>query len=217
MTASKLLPYLLVTALSFGQAALAELTIYPSAHDTKPLQPGTAMPAFSVTDVNGDSVVFDGQPSARPMVLITFRGGWCPYCNTQLQELRHVLPELSQKADVYFFSGDRPEALYAGLEDQTQEEIKGLGYTILSDADLHAASALGIAFKESAIKAGAMKLFLDLKQSSIAKHRALPVPAIFIVDTQGTIVYTYADPDYKNRLAPAELISALNSSTEPTS
>jgi peroxiredoxin len=181
------------------------LRIAPSAEATEPLQPGTTAPSFTVRAVDGSEFRFDPAALERPVLLITFRGGWCPYCNAQLAGLRKVLPEIRQGGvDVLFLSGDRPELLYSSLAQDTQERIEGLDYQILSDAQMRAASALGVAYKvpgetKSSFERGGR----DVGGSSIDLHSALPVPAVFVVDAGGVIRFTYANPDYRVRL-PAE-------------
>jgi len=169
------------------------------------LQAGERAPAFTAYEVDGSEFNFDPNNLDSPTLLITFRGGWCPYCNAQLAGLRKVLPEIRQGGmDVMFLSGDRPEMLYSSLRQDTQDAIGDLDYHILSDANMSAASALGIAnrvpdgTKDRYVQGGR-----DIEESSIDLHQALPVPAVFVVDTDGEIRFVYANPDFRVRL-PAE-------------
>jgi peroxiredoxin len=191
----------------------AELAaIAASANEVKPLQTGEMAPRFTVRTVDDEPFVFDPENLDAPAILITFRGGWCPYCNMHLSELRNVVPELRDKGiDVYFLSGDRPELLYASLKRETQDEIDGLGYTILSDANIEAARALGIAFKaaESTI-AGREAKGQDIDGSSMKNHGVLPVPAVYVIDTNGMVTYSFVEPDYKIRLPAEDLLQAAS-------
>jgi peroxiredoxin len=157
--------------------------IAASAEDVQPIRSGDMAPGFTVRTVDDEPFIFDPENLAAPTILIIFRGGWCPYCNMHLSELRHVVPELeAQGIDVLFLSGDRPEMLYASLKRETQEAIDGLGYTILSDANIEAATALGIAFRvaDSTIQ-GRLDSGKDIGGSSMMNFHALPVPAVFKV------------------------------------
>ncbi len=187
----------------------ADVPVADTAEEIQPLGVGDDAPYFSVRDVNDEVVEFDPASLKRPTILITFRGGWCPYCNLHLSELRHVLPELTeQDIDVFFLSGDRPEQLVASLKPETQSDVEALDYTLLSDADAAAAIALGIAFR--APKMTSVKLRTigrDIDGSSIDRHGVLPVPAVFAVGTDGKVAYAYTNPDYKERLSPEELLS----------
>ena len=191
----------------------AELAaIAASANEVKPLQTGELAPRFTVRTVDDEPFVFDPENLDAPAILITFRGGWCPYCNMHLSELRNVVPELRDKGiDVYFISGDRPELLYARLKRETQDEIDGLGYTILSDANIEAARALGIAFKaaESTI-AGREAKGQDIDGSSMKNHGVLSVPAVYVIDATGMVTYSFVEPDYKIRLPAEDLLTAAS-------
>lgn len=181
-----------------------------SAEETRPLEAGDRAPAFTVRTVTGEPYEFAPDALERPTILISFRGGWCPYCNLHLSELRTVIPELREMGfDILFLSNDAPADLYESLERETQEDIEGLDYTILSDAEIAAGRALGTAFR---IDSGLMD-YLDRKGrnysgSSIGKHNALAVPAVYVVDTTGRIVFDYVNPDYKVRLPAEDLLAA---------
>jgi peroxiredoxin len=207
---------LLVTAFTCTQAiqvVAADMDgIAASAEEVEPVMAGEMAPKFTVRTVDDEPFVFDPENLDRPAVLVTFRGGWCPYCNMHLSELRHVVPELRSKGiDVYFLSGDRPELLYSSLKRETQDDIDGLGYTILSDADMNAARALGIAFRVPATMFGYFEeRDRDIQDSSIEKYEALPVPAVYVIDTSGEVRFSFVEPDYKVRLPADDLMAAAS-------
>jgi len=195
---------LLASLLPFG-AAFA-LTIAERAEDVKPLKEGDRAPAFTVRTVEGRDYRFDPENLEQPTLLITFRGGWCPFCNTHLQELRHVVPELkAQGYEVLFLSADRPEILYASLK----EENRDLGYTILSDSKMEASNALGIAHRNTPTSIQRLKeKGLDMEVISGETHHALPAPSVFLIDTEGVIRFAHVDPDYRRRLSADEIRAA---------
>ena len=191
------------------QSGHAGATVAATAGDVAPLLAGEPAPRFTVQTVDSDDFVFDPGALERPAIIITFRGGWCPYCNLHLSELRHVVPEIAAlDIDVLFLSGDRPELLFESLEMETQADIDGLGYTILSDANANAALAFGIAFK-------APERYLerlpergnDIVDSSMDRHGVLPVPAVYAVDQSGDIAFAFVEADYKVRLPADELLA----------
>ena len=189
----------------------ADAPIANTAEQAQPLQAGQNAPLFTVRTVDNEAFVFDPRNLERPAVLITFRGGWCPFCNMHLSELKDVVAEIdSLGVDVLFLSGDRPELLYQSLSRETQEDIAGLNYTILSDADAQAAIALGIAFKASQQTIDRrLEKQEDIDDSSMLRHGVLPVPAVFAVGTDGVIAFTFADPNYKVRLPSDELMTVV--------
>ena len=208
LAAALILSLLVSNSVQFGHA---DVPVAATADEIQPLAAGDKAPFFVVETVDGELFAFDPRKLARPVVLITFRGGWCPYCNLQLSEMRDVIPQIdAMGVDVLFLSGDRAERLYASLSRETREDIGDLKYTILSDADVQAARALGIAFKASDLTLAKRRAadgdeFLG---SSMARHGVLPVPAVFAVDANGTITFAHADPDYRVRLAGDKVIAA---------
>ena len=190
----------------------ADAPIAAAAAEIRPLGVGDAAPFFTVETVAGDRFDFDPAKLEKPVVLITFRGGWCPFCNMHLSDLRRAVPQIAAMGiDVLFLSGDRPELLYKSLTRETQEDIEGLDYTILSDANAQAAIALGIAFRAS--DRTIQRRYDrgdDIAKSSMERHRVLPVPAVFAISREGVITYAEANPDYKVRVTGEELVEAAS-------
>ena len=187
----------------------ADVPIAESAELAQPLAAGQLAPRFEVRTVENKPYVFDPRELERPVVLITFRGGWCPFCNMHLSELKDVVSDIDALGvDVLFLSGDRPDLLYSTLGRETREDIAGLDYTILSDADAQAAVALGVAFKASQRTIDRRnEKGQDIDDSSMMRHGVLPVPAVFAVAKDGFIAFAYANSDYKVRLPADELLA----------
>jgi peroxiredoxin len=201
---------LLVSSLCVSIPMTIAAELPSSADETSPLRTGDSAPEFTVRTVENDPFHFDPASLESPVVLISFRGGWCPYCNLHLSELRTVIPQIREMGfDVLFISNDRPEILYSGLKDETKEDTEGLDYTILSDAELNAAIALGTAFETSTkLKSWLNDTGKDYKESSIARHNGLAVPAVYIVDMNGQIVFDFVNANYKVRLSADDLLKA---------
>lgn len=196
-------------ALTLCAGAPSASSLPASAQDTKPLRTGEQAPAFTVRTVGDTEFNFDPAALERPVVLISFRGGWCPYCNMHLSELRTVIPNIRALGyEVLFISNDPVANLHAGLADQTREDIDGLDYTILSDAELNAAVAFGTAFQMAPEYAAKLReMGKDIEESSITRHNALAVPSVYVVAQSGEIVYDYVNADYKVRLSADELLA----------
>jgi peroxiredoxin len=126
----------------------------------KPLAVGTMAPGFTVREADGRPFNFDPAKLSRPTLLVFYRGGWCPYCNTHLKDLRTVVPKLNQEGyDVLFLSTDRPEILKSSLAEP-------MDYHLLSDNEVHAARAFGIAYRlDDATYAKYQTYGLDLEQT----------------------------------------------------
>lgn len=198
------------------QRGHAEAAVAASAELVEPLQTGQKAPRFVVRSVDDEPYAFEPQELDRPVLVITFRGGWCPYCNMHLSELHKVVPEIAaMNVDVLFLSGDRPEMLYQSLAAETQTAIAELDYTIYSDANAEAAIALGLAFQapDRTIQRRADNGD-DVAGSSMLKRGVLSVPAVYAVDKSGMIVFDFVEPDYKVRLPADELLAVARDIVE---
>ena len=198
----------LVCSLSVQQCHAGEM-IAQSAAETQPLKSGQQAPSFVVRNADNEEIAFDPDSLERPVVLIAFRGGWCPFCNMHLSELRTVVPEISAMGiDVLFLSGDRPDMLYTSQLADMHVNIAELDYQIYSDADANAAIALGVAFKVSAKTINRRnEKGEDIEDSSMLKHGVLPVPAVYAIDKTGLIRFDFVEPNYKVRLPAEELLA----------
>jgi len=175
---------------------------FNDANDVTPLLPGMKIPAFSAQTPSGTTVKFDPENLNKPFVLTFYRGGWCPYCNAHLGEMRTLEQTLTEMGfDVYFISPDSPDHLVNSLKDQ---DLKGqVDHQLLSDADMSVAKAFKIAFKVDDATVEKYKQWnIDLEKASGHDHHLLPAPATFVVGTDGVIQFQYVNPDYKIRLAP---------------
>ena len=104
----------LVCSLSI-QHGHADVPIAATAEDIQPLRESQQAPRFTVEAVGGDMVDFDPRSLERPAIVITFRGGWCPFCNMHLSELRHVIPAINDLGvDVLFLRLVHPVFLPRG-------------------------------------------------------------------------------------------------------
>jgi len=180
--------------------------IFATPEEVRPVLPGMTMPAFAVVDVDGNRHEIDPAGLEKPIVLTFYRGGWCPYCNMHLAELRTAEEELREMGfDVWFVSPDKPELLAEGQDAET-------GYRLLSDPGMNAAQALGIAFRvDDASHERYIGFGMDLNERSGDDHRALPAPATFIIGSDGIVQFGYVNPDYSVRLAPEVLLAAAQS------
>jgi peroxiredoxin len=178
------------------------------AASVRPLAVGTSAPAFEARRPDGTPYRFDPAARSAPAVLVFYRGGWCPFCNTHLGELSQAETVLRKRGyEVLFLSADRPEILRSSLDDETERDAAG--YTLLSDSEAAASRAFGVAFRvDDATFRKYQSAGLDLEQAAGNALHILPVPAVFIVDARGVIRFAHANPDYRVRLSAAALLAA---------
>lgn len=184
--------------------------IHASADQVQPLLVGMKAPGFMVRDVKSQPYNFIPGTQTKPIVLIFFRGGWCPYCNLHLSELRLAETKLKEMGfDIWFISIDKPELLLASLDDPD------IGYTIYSDSALNATRAFGLAFRvDDELNERYLSYDIDLEGASGENHHVLPAPATYIIGTNGIINFAYINPDYKVRLHPEILLAAARAYSE---
>lgn len=205
---------IMVILLAISNASAAEsevsmktddsISIPSKAEDIQPLSVGAMVPSLTLEDADGNVFDFNKAIKKQPAVVIFYRGGWCPYCNLQLGQLQTVEPNLLELGyQILAISPDRPKKLAESSDKQH------LTYTLLSDSTMKAAKAFGIAFRVDDETINKYRGYgIDLEAASGQTHHLLPVPAVFIVGTDGTINYRYTNPDYKVRLSPDELLKA---------
>jgi len=175
-----------------------------SPQQVQPLSVGARAPIFSARTTEGALRTFEPDSYKKPLVVIFYRGGWCPYCNAQLSDLHLVEPQLRKSGfEIVFLSTDRPELLYSSLK------ATDIHYTLLSDNRLEAAKSFHVAYHVDDATIAKMREYgVDLEASTGTKQHELPVPSVFIIDTSGTIRFVYSNPDYKVRLGADELWTA---------
>ena len=174
------------------------------AQDICPILTGQSLPKTTLKTADNKSFDLNAAVAETPTILIFYRGGWCLYCNIQLAQLQEIESELVQLGfQIIAVSPDRPKIL------KTHAEKKGLKYRLLSDSDMAAAKALGIAYKvDETIITKYKKYDMDLESDSGQKHHLLPVPAVFVIGTDGVIQFSYVNPNYKVRIDPGLLVEA---------
>jgi peroxiredoxin len=141
-----------------------------------------------------------------PVVLVFYRGGWCPYCNLHLRGFQRALPEFQQfAAQIVAISPQLPDN---SLSTQEKDELT---FAVLSDVGNKVARQFGIVFQ---IGEKLQELYrklghpLDLFNGPDgAQH--LPVPATFLVDGKGVIRLAHVEVDYTRRLDPDDVITTL--------
>ncbi|MEM9363010.1 MAG: peroxiredoxin-like family protein [Bacteroidota bacterium] len=171
----------------------------------KALQVGDVVPHFSLTDHNGKSVKLTDLHQLGYLVLNFYRGGWCPYCNMELREYERLRGDF-EKADtnIVAISAELPE-----LALQTTEK-NVVTFPILTDKDAKFMKDLGIVFQlDEKTKKDYEGFGMDFTQIHGNENYELPVPAVYIIDTNKKIVFTHFEADYTTRIEPSEVLRAI--------
>lgn len=166
---------------------------------------GDILPGFSLTNSNNQLINSDTLLDNGKLIITFFRGSWCPYCNVQLKAFQDAIPQIKAKnatliaisPQTYTFSNRLAEEHTLDFEilfDKNNEYAQKLGIVItLQDFVLSQYKALGI----------------DLKSFNGINDYSLPIPATFVIENNGRILYTFNDVDYTKRADIQEIINKL--------
>jgi len=208
-----ILIYVLVGTLWLSAGDTNKKNVPQSADNICPLLVGRKIPTVTLKTVDGKSFNLNEAIGQKPTVLIFYRGGWCPYCNLHLNRLKEIEQKLLDLGyQLIAVSTDRPQKL---KETLGKNAIK---YTLLSDNKMTASRAFGLAFKvpDELVKKYKNQYKIDLEDASGETHHLLPVPAAFIIGTDGVIKFGYINPDYKVRVEPMVLLAAAEAYSHPS-
>jgi peroxiredoxin len=183
----------------------ADLGLAASGITARALKAGDRVPDFSAPDATGKTVRLSDLLKGGPVVLSFYRGGWCPYCNLELRALQAALPEIARLgASLVAISPQSPD------ESLSTAQKNALTFRVLSDTDSHVAKAFGIAFDlAEELRPIYSRFGHALPDKNGVESWVLPIPATYVIDRMGTITLAFIDVDYRNRLEPADIVTAL--------
>jgi len=169
------------------------------------LKAGNKAPNFSLKNAFGETIELNQELAKGPVVLIFYRGAWCPYCNLHLHALKNNLAEFEKY-------GAQVIAITPQSPDKSAEQVKkdGFPFQVLSDSTTSVMKAYKLYFE---LPNDLMKVYkkhdLDIEEFNGEGRNGLPTPGAFIIDRNGIIRTMQAEVDYKSRMAPEAIIAAL--------
>lgn len=205
MTHFRMILALGILLLTMPAIALDRTQIADSADNITPLLVGQNAPNSQLQTVDGAPVSLKAFTMQKPTVLIFYRGGWCPYCNTQLAGLKDVEAPLGELGyQIVAISPETPAQL------QEQKLQTKFSVQLLADPELNTIRGFGIGFYVPDATRTKYKSNWDINLNSdkATGKAVLPAPAVFILDTSGKILFSYVNPDIKTRLSPELLYQA---------
>lgn len=170
------------------------------------LKAGDVAPAFTLEDADGKNISSRALLADGPLIVSFYRGVWCPYCNMDLKALEATRSEFEARgAQLVAISPQTPP------NSRKSQRDNGLGFPILSDQDSKVADAFGIRFS---LPADLIELYKgfgnDLPKINNDPSWVLPMPARYVIGTDGVIAYAEVNPDYTRRPDPSELLPVLD-------
>jgi peroxiredoxin len=170
------------------------------------LKPGDTGPAFSGYDQKGKFTESKKILEKGPMVLFFYRGNWCPVCNKYLQNYQDSLAIIADQG--FSVVAITPESIeYV----ETTVKMHNLSFIVIYDcmekimADYKVMFSVTDGYQKKLMSSNST----DLKKINGHPEAHLPVPATYIINSQGIVVATWFDPDYRKRASVKWMLQNL--------
>jgi peroxiredoxin len=175
------------------------------------LKVGMSASDFQLSNAFGKEVKLSERLEGGPVVLVFYRGAWCPFCNIELNALQSSLTYFSKyNASLIAVTPQRP--------DKSKEQLDKSKYTfeILSDLDDSVMKAYNLYFEvpQELHELYKNRFSFDITAYNGKDRLGLPIPGTFVIDQNGIIQASYAKTDYKKRMEPEDIINALKALSE---
>jgi len=174
------------------------------------LKVGDRAPDFTTINHLGDTLSLNSLLQQGPLVLTFYRGEWCPYCNKYLARLDESYPIINE--------------LGANLMAVTPEIVKYTSkmadkmdnpYSIIPDTDYSIIKLFGLDFELSKKTKTKYKIFgINIPKHNGADDYILPIPATFVINTNGEIIFQHVDENYKERAEIEDILAVLKTLKE---
>jgi peroxiredoxin len=174
--------------------------------EDRALRVGDAAPALQLPDALGHPFGLAGAWQRGPLVIVFYRGGWCPYCNLELRAWQEQLAALQHMGgSLVAISPQTPD------HSLSTAEKNALLFPVLSDSALQAANAFGIGFT---LPPQLMALYSSvgnqLPELNGNGQWVLPIPATYVIGRDGRIAFAHIEVDYRERAEPEEVLAVVH-------
>ncbi|MGA8108914.1 MAG: redoxin domain-containing protein [Acidobacteriaceae bacterium] len=189
--------------LAIGERAIQEL--FASGIEDRLLPIGSQAPAFSLPDFSGKMVRSSDLLALGPLVIDFFRGRWCPYCVTELETWRDLYPGLRERG-----------TMVIGVSPQTQRQSDftasqhGIPFPLLADPGCAVAERYGLVWTlPEYVQRYYRSILLNVPFINGDESWKLPVPATYVIDQDGKILFAEVHADFRVRPEPEDVLRAL--------
>ncbi len=170
------------------------------------LAAGTKAPGFAGRDQNGESFDLYSRLREGPVVLVFYRGKWCPVCNRYMSAFNDSVNYILQK-------GAQVVAVTPELRSNAKEFASATGteFPIISDPSNTIMDAFGVTFRvtDSYVDKIEKSKSVNIAENNGSEDSSLPIPATYIIDQTGNINFVHFDLNYRNRASVAEILANL--------
>jgi peroxiredoxin len=166
---------------------------------------GTKAPSFELPDHNGKPVSSAEILGRGRLVLMFIRGRWCPFCVGQMEAMNNIASTIAAAGVSLIAVSPQTEKQAYFMRDQHK-----LAFPLLVDAHNHLARQFGLVYRVSEEQQALYRsTFVNLPFTNGDSSWELPIPATFVIDRDGTVLFASANEDYMERPEPLEILSLL--------
>ncbi len=188
-----------------NKMAAAATELADSGITDKVLKEGDTIPRFTLPNAAGQPIDSQDLLQPGPVVISFYRGGWCPYCNLELRALQQALPEIQKAgAQLIAISPQTPD------NSLSTAEKHNLSFEVLSDVGNQVARQFGLVFTvPNELRPIYQSLGIDLPAHNGDNSFELPLPATYVVDSNGRIIHAFVNANYQQRQDPEGILTVL--------
>lgn len=170
---------------------------------SKVIKTGAKFPTSELLDINNNKINLD--TIDKKMVIVFYRGGWCPYCNLELAQYQRYLSDIIETgAELIAISPELPD------ESLNTKQKNELQFKVLTDVNNTLADELGLVHTLTPELAELYDSFgFEVTKKQGTEVARLPLPSTIIIDEDKIVRHVFVNADYKKRLDPLEVIDIL--------
>jgi len=170
------------------------------------LQPGQTITDFDLPDQTGRLVSSAGLRRSGSLLILFYRGTWCPFCNLTVQAYQERQQAFQERGvTLVAISPQTPD------NSLTLEQKHSLRFPLLSDHGNVVARQFGIVFRmDSALRQVQEQFGVDIPAYNGEDSFELPLPGTFLVSREGKVLKSFVEADYMKRLEPETAINWID-------
>jgi peroxiredoxin len=167
---------------------------------------GSKAPEFRLQDHDGKIVPSSDLLARGRLVLCFIRGRWCPFCVGQMEAMNLILPEIEQGGAT--LAAVSPQTVKQSFFMRDQHKLR---FPLLCDAGNKVAQQFGLTYRvPDEQRAVYQRAFVNLPFVNGDDSWELPIPAVYVIDRDGSVLYASANEDYTERPEPEDIVRFQN-------
>ena len=171
----------------------------------KALAVGAHAPSFELPDHNGKLVSSAALLDKGRLGVCFIRGRWCPFCVGQMEAMSGIAEQVETAGASLLAISPQTEKQAYFMHDQHK-----LAFPLLVDAHNDIARQFGLVYRVPEEQQGIYRrTFVNLPFVNGDDRWELPIPATYVIDRAGTILFASANEDYTERPEPPEILAQL--------